>query len=456
MSTVDPIDAFIVAACVPLDSGHRDGDLNKANAILSAHPEVAKANIYTAAILGDEPTVRGFFSRDTSSATAKGGPHGWDALTYLCFSKYLRLDPSRSNGLVNTARALIEAGANANTGWFEENHQPKPCWESAIYGAAGIAQHPGVTRVLLEHGADPNDGETPYHVPETDDNTVLRILIDSGKLNQDSLTTLLLRKADWHDPEGQRMLLEAGANPNDQAHWGSSPLHHALRRDNALANIEQMLNFGGDPAQIATRDNKSGLQIAAERGRSDALRLFAARGFSAQLADIDRLIAACATNDDQGIAEIIRSAPETQQALVERGGILLSQFAGNGNIDGVARLLDLGVPVDAPYVSGDGYWGVAPNSTALHVAAWRLRDATVRLLLERGAKVDARDGHGRTALMLAVKGCVDSHWVERRTPETVAALLDAGASVSGVLYPCGYEAVDALLKQHGAATKAAP
>ena len=59
--------------------------------------------------------------------------------------------------------------------------------EAAIDGAGGIAQHAGLTRLLLERGADPNDEETPYHVTETTDNSVLKILLESGKLNEKSL-----------------------------------------------------------------------------------------------------------------------------------------------------------------------------------------------------------------------------------------------------------------------------
>src|SRR5277367_4833289 len=164
-SLPDPVVAFIEWACVPVHSWHVSGTLEHAAMILSRYPQVAAANIYSAAILADESTVRGFLSRDPKSATAKGGPHDWDALTYLCFSRYLRLDKSRSDAFVRTARALLEAGANANAGWFEKTHAPHPTWESAIYGAAGLAQHPELTRLLLEYGADPNDDETPYHAP---------------------------------------------------------------------------------------------------------------------------------------------------------------------------------------------------------------------------------------------------------------------------------------------------
>jgi hypothetical protein len=68
--------------------------------------------------------------------------------------------------------------------------------------------------------------------------------------------------------------------------------------------------------------------------------------------------------------------------------------------------------------------------------------------------VNASDAVGRTPLIFAIKACVDSYWTERRTPESVAALLGAGASVKGVPYPSGYAEVDALLQRAGAASTA--
>ena len=133
--------------------------------------------------------------------------------------------------------------------------------------------------------------------------------------------------------------------------------------------------------------------------------------------------------------------------LLAEGSTLLAEFAGNGNTKGVQSLLDLGVPVDALY-DGDPYFDIAKDSTALHVAAWKAWPKTVKLLIERGANVNAQDAKGRTPLMLAVKACVNSHWTNRRSPESVEALLKAGASISGIEFPCGYDEVDALLKAH--------
>jgi ankyrin repeat protein len=447
--------AFIEAACVPLDRGHATGTLEQAEAVLAAHPEVASSDIHTAAILGDDASVRRFLEHDPGDATAKGGPRNWDALTHLCFSRYLRLDRKRSDGFVRAAEALLAAGADANSGWYETHHQPAPEWESALYGAAGVAHHAELTRLLLAWGAEPNDGEVVYHTPETHDNSALKALVESGRLSDDSLATMLLRKADWHDYEGIEWLLERGADPNRLTRWGYSALHQAVRRDNELGIIELMLDHGADPT-LPTRASSrshggdmSAVAIAARRGRGDILELFERRGIPIELSGVERLIAACARNDAATVRSIVASEPALVDEIVWEGGRLLSEFAGVGNTEGIRHLLELGVDIAALYEEGDGYFGIAKNSTALHVAAWRARHDTVKLLIERGAPIDPADGDGRTPLALAVRACVDSYWADRRSPESVEALLRAGASATGVDLPTGYTEVDELLGAFG-------
>jgi ankyrin repeat protein len=446
-SPSDPVFTFLEAASVPR-AAHASGTLDEAEDLLVRHPQIATSNIYVAAALADETVVSGFLSRDPSSASARGGPRGWDALTHLCFSRYLRLDRSRSNAFVGTARAFLDAGANPNTGWVEMIDHPnsRPEFERAIYGAAALAQNADLTRLLLERGADPNDGETAYHVVETRDNTVLKILLESGKLNDGSLTTLLLRKCDWHDGEGLRMVLEHGANTNGMEIWGKSAIYQAVLRDNDLSMIEMLLDFGADPA-IPNRDGKSAIVLAAHRGRARALELFKRHRGSLNLTGVDALIAACALDDKHARDSALTADPQLKPALISHGGTLLAQFSGVGNLKGVRNLLDLGVNVGAIYHEGDVYYGIARDSTALHVAAWRARTGVVKELIARRADVNATDGEGRTPLQLAVKACVDSHWRDLRSPDSIRALLDAAASTDGIVIPTGYEEIDELLKR---------
>jgi len=449
----DPLAAFIDAACVPLDSSHASGTLERANDLLAAAPDLARRSVHAAAILGDADEVRRFLAADPANATITGGPRGWNALTHLCFSRYLRLDPARSGGFVRAATLLLDAGASAGSGWMETTHQPEPEWESVLYGACGVAHHPGLTQLLLDRGADPNDGETPYHAPETYDNAALEILVGSGRLTADSLGTILLRKTDWHDYAGIKWLLERGADPNAMTRWGKTALHNAILSDNDLAIVDLLLDHGADPLAIATRPergsprlgHRTAVEMAARRGRGDVIEAFERRGRPIALEGLDALLSACASHDEAAARVIAAREPTAVDELVAAGGMFLAAFAGVGNTEGCRLLLDLGVAVDAPFAEGEGYFDIAPGSLAIHVAAWRAAHDTLRLLIARGSPIDVPDGKGRTPLTLAVRACVDSYWARRRSTDSVRALLDAGASKAGVAIPSGYAEADALL-----------
>jgi ankyrin repeat protein len=263
------------------------------------------------------------------------------------------------------------------------------------------------------------------------------------------MALMMIPKHDWHDYEGVKYLIEHCADANTP--WGRAgrlSINHALARDNSLEIIALLLDHGMDPTRI--EDGLTAIARAARTGRSDVLELFAQRGISIELQGVDRLIAACAMGDAAAVHAIAQQEPGLVGEVVAMGGALLAKFTSTHNLPGVRRLLDLGVDVRTPFAAGDGYFDVPKGSLAIHIAAWRAQHAILKFLIERGSPVDLPDANGRTPLTLAVKACVDSYWTERRSPESVVALLRAGASVRGVPYPCGYAEVDALLRSHGA------
>ena len=420
--TGEPRAAFI-------DASVWHGSLDRSESILAAHPEVAGSDIHTAAILGNDAAVRRFLELDPATATARGGPRGWDVLTHLCFSKYLRLDRTRSDGFVRAATALLDAGASANTGFFDESHQPKPEWESVLYGAAGVAHHPEMTRLLLERGADPNDGEVAYHSPETLDNRALKILVESGKLTPLSIVTMLIRKFDWHDDDGVAWLLDHGADPNLLTHWGGRPLHHALSRGNPLPYFELLLDHGADP-MLPKKDGTTAFAIAARMARADVLDLFERRGFTATLSVEDAFLAACAQGDEPAARRIVAGDPTLVQRLQSQNGGLLVDFAGSGNTSAVSLMLDLGFDIGSQRTNPS--W--SQGETALHVAAWRGRLEMVKLLIERGAPLEATHRSGATPLAVALQALVEqSEWTPNEySIEIAAALLNAGARIESV------------------------
>src|SRR5216683_994253 len=441
----DPVTAFVEAACVPMDgASHIAGTLDRAEAILRAHPEVAESDIYVASILGNDAAVQRFLKQGGEGATATGGLYDWDALTYLCFSRYLRLDRARGDGFLRTARLLLEHGASANTGFYSQGHEPDPAFETAIYGASGIARHAELTRLLLAHGADPNDGETPYHVPEGYDNATLEALVESGKVDQAGITTMLHRKHDWHDYQGIEWLLAHGADPNEMSAWGRRALHKALDRNNPVRFVELLLDRGADP-KLPTKNGMSAVVVAARMGRGDVLDLFARRGISIELEGEDALLAACAHADEAGARAIVQRAPGIVASIEREDPGIVADVASAGNTAAVRLMLDLGFSA-ASRTRRAG----APNDTALHGAIWRSRHETAKLLVERGAPLEVTNDRGETPLSYAVRALVQSEWPAQRSPETVAMLLDAGARVESVtLFPSGVEEVDELLRRHG-------
>ena len=97
-------------------------------------------------------------------------------------------------------------------------------------------------------------------------------------------------------------------------------------------------------------------------------------------------------------------------------------------------LLDLGFDLDSRTSQGG-----TNADPALHVAVWRGRLETVKLLVARGASLEATNGRGATPLSLAVRALVEqSDWTPHASPEIVVVLLDAGARVDTVRpFPSG-------------------
>jgi uncharacterized protein len=265
---------------------------------------------------------------------------------------------ARQNDL-NSVRALLGAGADIN--------------ESAADGTSAILVavlngHYELANFLLEHGADPN-------APDAKGRGALYAAVDMRNLEwstrpappeKDNMTELDLINA----------LLAHGANPNARltkkiplrgqpsfdGRWanmiGATPFWRAAQSDDVTV-MKLLVEQGADPL-LATNDHTTPLMVAAGVGWSDGQ----SHGSQAD-------------------------APEALKLCLQWGG-------------------------DVNAVNDIGY-------TALHGAAFRGANEVVKLLVEKGARMDVKNQEGRLPVNMAEGMHIGpGGWVEH---EDTAALL---------------------------------
>jgi ankyrin repeat protein len=400
----------------------------RAARMLAEHPELAGYNVATAVVLGDAARVQAELARDPGLATRVDDRTGWTALHAACASKWNQLDPARSDGLAAVARLLLDAGADPR------GHAPgRPDrgggWTPLRCAVAGAA-NPPVVALLLDRGAVPDDHALYLASFGGDDRQSLRLLLaatpDVAGLAEQALAAPLSQ----HDTEGVRLLLDAGADPRRYRDDDGSPAsaaYEAVRSGCPAELAELLLAHGADPDRPGS-DGRSPYTLATLQGRTDLADLLRRYGAADDTTDTDRFLAALQHADQVAVREQLACDPGLPSRLdaVHQADALI-RAAETGHTVALAQMLDLGFPVDAH--GGD------QGGTALHAAAYAGSADAVRLLLDRGADVAARDEtwHSHPLVWAAIGSS------ERRDlnphPDwagAVRALLEAGANAAEV------------------------
>jgi ankyrin repeat protein len=251
---------------------------------------------------------------------------------------------------VNAARTLLRHGADPNA-WYQPEEWPdNPL--SCLYGAVGLNNDPALGLVLLEAGANPNDNESLYHSTEHADLKCMRMLLAHGATPH--RTNALKHMLDREDPVGLRLLLDAGADPNEVNERGDTALHWAVANRRTVETITALLDAG---AAIDARrsDGRTAYALAVVSGQPETAALLEARGAQTDVPAIDH-------------------SPESAR--------LIPDMAAHHGTASIRELLDAGLPVDARGGMGE---------TALHWACWKGYADLAKLLLEHGASLTVED-----------------------------------------------------------------
>jgi hypothetical protein len=204
-------------------SGDVAGTVNRANPrvairMLAEKPDLVADNPYLACAIGDEAALRQTTTTDPAWVNRPGGPLSLPPLVAVTHSSLLQVPEFRER-LHRSARFLLAAGADPNqrigNRWppasLSAPDDKNPL--SALYGAAGQNYDPELTKLLLDAGADPNDGESLYHSLES--LACTRLLLEHGARFDG--TNTMYRVFDLDNLAALELLLQHGADPNEPA-----------------------------------------------------------------------------------------------------------------------------------------------------------------------------------------------------------------------------------------------
>ncbi|HEY8506631.1 MAG TPA: ankyrin repeat domain-containing protein [Gemmataceae bacterium] len=257
------------------------------------------------------------------------------------------MEPCLICGRPGVLKVLLEAGADPETVFYFRRDN-----------ALGLACHHGhteVVKLLLEHGA-----KAEARVVKA----VLKGEAGEPDLTRDVNVNPLYTAAGGGHLEIVKLLLEAGADVNDGRDY-STALYAAARGGHAEV-VKLLLERGASLGPLP-RDSDTPIRAAARGGHTEVVRLLLGAGADVNSQHFDR-----------------RWTPQ--------GNTPLHEAARFGHEAVAELLLDRGARIDEPNADG---------MTPLHLAAEKMHWEMIELLLRRGAQPNAFARDGRSPLHVA-------------------------------------------------------
>ncbi len=335
----DQVTQFVRAA-TDETPGPVEGPFLEAKRMLAREPALATADVYTALVLGDVEAVRRQIERDGDWVRRKGGPQpGREPLLYVTYSKFHRESPERAEGLLATARLLLDAGADPDA-WFTNDSFPDSPL-GALVGACGAANFPAMAGLLLDRGTTIDDHESLYHSTEHADTRCLELLLARGA---NPLKTNALNHAfDVPGLERTRLLLEHGTDPNEVYGYGGAALHGAIDRGREVALLELLVAHGAD-IHARRADGRSPYRVALHNGHHEAAAWLAKLGAATEATPFERFADACGRGDLAAARRELDEHPGLLESLSPGELHVIGRLAGQGRAAALAAMIDLGVP----------------------------------------------------------------------------------------------------------------
>jgi ankyrin repeat protein len=350
-------------------------------------------------------------------------------LAYVVFSCVQKAVPEREAAMLECARDLLDRGADPNGGFRWNPNNPEN-QISILYGATGGVGSLAMTRLLLERGANPNDEESVHHSAEHDREEILQLLVDFG--------------ADLSSPGTE---------------YGNSPVYFLCSYretytsgPTAMKGIHWLLEHGADPNVSCGDRRETPLHYCCRRCQAITLiEDLLAHGANPAALDgagnTPYQLAMAAGN--RAAADLLRERGAERPLTPEQSFFAACAVNDTVGIDAypgdrlalatdaeilMKQFAELGQPDGLRGLLYAGFPVVgALKTTPLHDACYPGWLHCVDILLEHGAPVDARDDeHNSTPFGWAVHGSIFQQNPRGNYPEVIRRLIDAGTPESEI------------------------
>ena len=296
----DDVDRFCDLACLRYSESDDPARWAEAAAMLVAQPDLLGRDIAAAAVAADRGALRDHLTRDPAAVNRETGLFRWVPLLYLVYSRIPQQDA------VGSARLLLDAGADPAAGYLWGG-LPTPftaltgCFGEGEQGPGRQPRHPqgeALARLLLERGADANDGQALYNRMFGRDDSHLELLFahglgtgDGGVWRQrlgeatESPAEMMARQVDWAQRHGfdhrLALLAEHGFRPEPRTGTAPPSVHRAGSPEAVAAAVAA----GADVDAYET--GRTALHQAAWIGDVEMVRALLAAGADPDLADAE-------------------------------------------------------------------------------------------------------------------------------------------------------------------------
>jgi hypothetical protein len=394
----EPAEEFCRLACLSFGYGDDEGPdrWERARRLLADDPALTNDHIWAAATAADPATVRRLLAEDPARARQRGGPYHWTPLFHLAYS---RLDPAvPADAVLTVARLLLDAGADPNEGYLW-NGRPYPF--TVLTGVFGEGErgperwprHPhsaALARVLLAAGADANDSQTLYNRQFGDDDDHLELLFAYGLGTGDG-GPWKARLGDLIDPPREQVRVQL---------WWAVEHEHLDRVRLLVRNgVDFHTPYHAPPGgpDWYPRDGRTAIELAALVGNTAVADYLRSQGAAeTRFGPADELIAAAFRADRTAIERLWEAYPQAAADASRARPGLTVWAAARGRSETVTLLAELGFDVNA---RGRGDVPVEGGAnTALHYAAVQGNHQLARLLLSLGADPNIVGGFDSTPL----------------------------------------------------------